>query len=155
MTHFDKTSPSPNDIHHWKAVDLSFSDLRAKINFFQPSDRQNFANALGQNCIHDLRLRLMYICVEKRSPELYRICNVLFFKTGTTSPPPPTFYKLYKKKTNVFTVGSPLVQLLLRLKLTDFFHFFFKKKGIVQSLGPAIISITNVPTHPNLSLTSL
>ena len=25
--------------------------------FFQPSDRQNFANALGQTCIHDLRLR--------------------------------------------------------------------------------------------------
>ena len=62
MTHFDKTNPSPNDIHRWKAVDLSFSDVRAKIDFLQPSDRQNFANALGQTCIHDLRLRPMWGC---------------------------------------------------------------------------------------------
>ena len=46
-----------NDIYRWKAVDLSFSDVRVKIDFLQPSDRQNFANALGQTCIHDLRLR--------------------------------------------------------------------------------------------------
>ncbi len=39
-------------------MDLSISDVRAKIDFLQPSDRQNFANALGQTCIHDLRLRL-------------------------------------------------------------------------------------------------
>ena len=37
---------------------------------------------------------------------------------------------------------------MLRLKLTDFF-FIFLKKGIVQNLGPAIISITNVPTPPH------
>ena len=47
-----------NDIYRWKAVDLSFSNVRAKIDFLQPSDRQNFANALGQTCILDLRLRL-------------------------------------------------------------------------------------------------
>ena len=39
-------------------MDHSYSDIRSKIIFFQPSDRQNFANALGQTCIHDLRLRL-------------------------------------------------------------------------------------------------
>ena len=39
-------------------MDHSYSDIRSKINFFQPSDRQNFANALGQTCILDLRLRL-------------------------------------------------------------------------------------------------
>ena len=42
-------------------MDLSFSDVRAKIDFLQPSDRQNFANALGQKCIHDLRLRHIVI----------------------------------------------------------------------------------------------
>ena len=47
------------NLHRWKAVDLSFSDIRAKIDSLQPSDRQNFANALGQKCIHDLRLRLI------------------------------------------------------------------------------------------------
>ena len=56
LTHFDKTNP-PHDIYRWKAVDHSYSDVRAKIYFFQPSDRQNFANALGQTCILDLRLR--------------------------------------------------------------------------------------------------
>ena len=60
LTHFDQTNP-PHDIHRWKAVDLSFSDVRAKIDFLQPSDRQNFANALGQTCIHDLRLRRMLL----------------------------------------------------------------------------------------------
>ena len=58
---FRQNEHPPNDIHRWKAVDLSFLDVRAKIDFFQPSDRQNFANALGQNCIHDLRLHLMMI----------------------------------------------------------------------------------------------
>ena len=38
-------------------MDHSYSDIRSKIIFFQPSDRQNFANALGQTCILDLRLR--------------------------------------------------------------------------------------------------
>ena len=42
-------------------MDHSYSDVRAKIYFFQPSDRQNFANALGQTCILDLRLRLHHI----------------------------------------------------------------------------------------------
>ena len=41
-------------------MDHSYSDIRSKIIFFQPSDRQNFANALGQTCILDLRLRLNY-----------------------------------------------------------------------------------------------
>ena len=40
-------------------MDHSYSDIRSKIIFFQPSDRQNFANALGQTCILDLRLRRM------------------------------------------------------------------------------------------------
>ena len=44
-------------------MDLSFSDVRAKIDFLQPSDRQNFANALGQTCIHDLRLRRILIII--------------------------------------------------------------------------------------------
>merc|ERR1711936_1063878 len=57
LTHFDKTNP-PHDINRWKAVDHSYSDIRSKINFFQPSHRKNFANALGQTCILDLRLRL-------------------------------------------------------------------------------------------------
>ena len=57
MTHFHQMKP-PHDIHHWKAVHLSFPGARRKISFLRPVSRENFANALGQTCIHDLRLRL-------------------------------------------------------------------------------------------------
>ncbi len=48
----------PHDTHRWKAVHLSFPGARRKISFLRPVSRENFANALGQTCIHDLRLRL-------------------------------------------------------------------------------------------------
>ena len=39
-------------------MNLSFPGARPKISFLRPVSRENFANALGQTCIHDLRLRL-------------------------------------------------------------------------------------------------
>ena len=57
FTHFDQTNPPPHDTHRWKAVHLSFPGARRKISFLRPVGRENFANALGQTCIHDLRLR--------------------------------------------------------------------------------------------------
>ena len=36
---------------------LSFPGARRKISFLGPVSRENFANALGQTCIHDLTLR--------------------------------------------------------------------------------------------------
>ena len=59
FTHFDQTNP-PHDTHRWKAVHLSFPGARRKISFLRPVSRENFANALGQTCIHDLRLRLKH-----------------------------------------------------------------------------------------------
>ena len=41
-------------------VTLQKQISRAKIDFLQPVGRQNFANALGQNCIHNLRLRFSH-----------------------------------------------------------------------------------------------
>ena len=38
-------------------MNLSFPGARPKISFLRPVSRENFANALGQTCIHDLRLR--------------------------------------------------------------------------------------------------
>ena len=38
-------------------MNLSFPGVRPKISFLRPVSRENFANALGQTCIHDLRLR--------------------------------------------------------------------------------------------------
>ena len=55
FTHFDQTNP-PHETHRWKAVHLSFPGARRKISFLRPVSRENFANALGQTCIHDLRL---------------------------------------------------------------------------------------------------
>ena len=39
-------------------MNLSFPGARPKISFLRPVSRENFANALGQTCIHDLRMRL-------------------------------------------------------------------------------------------------
>ena len=58
LTHFDQMKPPPHDTHRWKAVHLTFPGARRKISFLRPVSRENFANALGQTCIHDLRLRL-------------------------------------------------------------------------------------------------
>ena len=41
-------------------MNLSFPGARPKISFLRPVSRENFANALGQTCIHDLRLRLKW-----------------------------------------------------------------------------------------------
>ena len=38
---------------------------RRKISFLGPVSRENFANALGQTCIHDLRLRHDQMVFEK------------------------------------------------------------------------------------------
>ena len=49
-----------HEISYIGSVKLGFTINWEKNDFLQPSDRQNFANALGQNCIHDFRLRRMH-----------------------------------------------------------------------------------------------
>ena len=49
-----------HEISYIGSLKLGFTIHWGKNDFLQPSDRQNFANALGQNCIHDLRLRRMH-----------------------------------------------------------------------------------------------
>jgi len=68
-----------------------------------------------------------------------------------TPSPPPRFYKLYKKKNKCFYSWESLSSVVAEVKIDRFFSFFLRK-GIVQKLGPAIISITNVPTHSPHSL---
>ena len=49
-----------HEISYIGSLKLGFTIHWEKNDFLQPSDRQNFANALGQNCIHDFRLRRMH-----------------------------------------------------------------------------------------------
>ena len=46
------------DIHHWKAVDLTFHVVLPPPSRVEPVGRQIFGNASAENCIHDLRVRL-------------------------------------------------------------------------------------------------
>ncbi len=68
---------------------------------------------------------------------------------------PPTHYPLYieggVKSAPHRVFEEPKKAGSNRVKIDRFFSFFLKK-GIVQKLGSAIISITNVPTHSPHSL---
>ena len=49
--------PPPNDIHRWKAMDLSFHVVQPPPSRVEPVVRQIFCNASAENCIPDLRVR--------------------------------------------------------------------------------------------------
>ena len=52
-------------------MNLSFPGARPKISFLRPVSRENFANALGQTCIHDLRLRHIKFNDENDEDDVY------------------------------------------------------------------------------------
>ena len=54
---------------------LSFPGARRKISFLLPVRRENFANALGQTCIHDLRLRLRMLILQTNSTRHKHLTN--------------------------------------------------------------------------------
>ena len=82
-------------------MDHSYSDIRSKINFFQPSDRQNFANALGQTCINDLRLRRKQTF---DAMQCLSSCWVLFLFE--------IHFTMHPKKVGISTVSKDLTQCL-------------------------------------------